>query len=323
MANYAYLITLVSESFNSGPYYNVYYTTGSNYITAISGSPAYLPNIGNTAVVIIPTGSTGLRLNNKIGGDCELCDNNVDISLGGGGGTPTTTDLKLWLKPENLTFSAGRVSGWTDASPNSVTITVPGGNEPYQSTTYLNGYTGSRFDGNSSLTYLNYSVDLWDTGSGTNASTVIAVWYPETSTALNYGSIISQGGGGRTSVAVCPQAYPDNTVRWATDNYAAGGKKTDGNSAINNWYAVTWTWSDYQTPSTTNIYLSNTIQASSVWGAAPNPIASGNRYIGNFKDSSADACPDGTLVELLVYRRVLTSGELSTIQSYFNTKYGI
>lgn len=237
---------------------------------------------------------------------------------------PTTTDLKLWLKPENITFSSGRVTGWTDASPSPITLTAPGGsNNPYESSQHLNGYTGSRFDGNSSLTYLSYGTDIWDTGTGTNASTVIALFYPETATGGNYGAIIAQGSSGRTSVACCPQAYPDSSIKWATNNYAAGGRKIDGTSTVANWYKVTWTWSDWQTRNTTKIYLANVEQASSDWDNAPLSVATGNRYIGRFLDAGADATADGTLMELLVYRRVLDSGELSDIESYFNTKYAL
>jgi hypothetical protein len=226
------------------------------------------------------------------------------------------------LKPENITFTSGKVTGWTDASPSPITITAPTEN-PFESTQYLNNYTGARFDGNTSLTYLNYGTDIWDTGSGANASTVIALFYPETATGGNYGAIIAQGGGSKSSVACCPQAYPDASVKWATNNYAAGGRKIDGTSTVGNWYKVTWTWSDWQTRSTTKIYLANVEQASSDWDNAPNAVATGNRTIGRLLDFGSDATIDGTLMELFVYRRVLDSGELSTIDNYLNNKYGL
>jgi len=235
-----------------------------------------------------------------------------------------TTDLKLWLKPENITFSSGRVTGWTDASPSPLTITAPGGaNNPYESVQHLNNYTGARFDGNVSSTYLQYSADIWDTGSVANATTVIALFYPETATGGNYGAIIAQGGGSKSSIACCPQAYPDASIKWATNNYAAGGRKTDGTSNVANWYKVGWTWSDWMDRSTTKIYLSNQEQTSSNWDNAPNATAGGNNFIGRFLDSGADAAIDGTLMELFVYRRVLDASELLQINNYLNTKYNL
>jgi hypothetical protein len=79
MPNLSYIITLTSEADNSGPYYNVTYTTGSIFYSVLSGTPAYLPNVGDTATVSIPSGPfsyLAFNLNNGIGG-CELCDNNV------------------------------------------------------------------------------------------------------------------------------------------------------------------------------------------------------------------------------------------------------
>jgi len=237
---------------------------------------------------------------------------------------PTNIGMKLWLKPENLTFSGGYVSGWSDASPISQTISVPGGNEPLQGTGYtLNGYTGCRFNGNSTVTYLTYGGDIWATGTGTNESTVIAVYYPISATGGNYGAIISQGGGSRSSVACCPQAYPDASIKWATNNYAAGGRKTTGTSSVGSWYKVGWTWTDWQSRATTSIYLNNSVQSSADWDSAPNAVASGNRNIGNFNDSNSSSVPDGVLMELIVYRRVLTSGELTSVNTYLTNKYGI
>lgn len=80
MPNAQYRLTLQSEGINSGPYYVVTYTTGSTYYPVVAGSPAYLPNTGSIALVSIISGSyTTLRfkLNNGIGGDCELCNNDV------------------------------------------------------------------------------------------------------------------------------------------------------------------------------------------------------------------------------------------------------
>lgn len=235
-----------------------------------------------------------------------------------------TTDLKLWLKPENITFTSGRVTGWTDASPSPLTITAPGGaNNPYESATTLNNYTGARFDGNVSSTYLQYSANIWDTGSTANATTVIALFYPETATGGNYGAIIAQGGSNKSSIACCPQAYPDASVKWATNNYAAGGRKTNGTSNVANWYKVGWTWTDWMDRSTTKIYLSNQEQTSSNWDNAPNAVGTGNNFIGRFLDAGADAVIDGTLMELLVYRRVLDASELLQVNNYLNTKYNL
>jgi hypothetical protein len=237
--------------------------------------------------------------------------------------TIPTSSLELWLRPENISASAGLVNGYTDASPAGRSITAASGYVPAVSTVYLNGYSGSYFPGSVAIKWFDYTTDIWDIGSGLNASTVTAVFYPDLAQGGNYGSFVSQGGGGKTSVLCCPQSYPNASIQWATDNYANGGRRTVGTSALNQWYKVTWTWSDWQTRSTTKIYLSNVEQSSQDWNGAPNPVAGGNRYIGRALDFGVDAITSGTLMELLVWRRVLSSNELADVNNVLNTKYGL
>jgi hypothetical protein len=84
MANIQYLITLTSEGPSSGPNYIVTYSTGSTYYPVVAGSPAYLPEVGSSAVITITSGSyTTLRfkLNNGTGGECEICNNDVVFTV--------------------------------------------------------------------------------------------------------------------------------------------------------------------------------------------------------------------------------------------------
>jgi hypothetical protein len=76
-----YQITLTSEGINSGDYYEVTYTTGSIFYPVLTGSPAFLPNVGSDAVVTIPDADTSasylaFNLNNGVN-ECTLCDKDV------------------------------------------------------------------------------------------------------------------------------------------------------------------------------------------------------------------------------------------------------
>ena len=91
MANLQYQLTLQSEALNSGPYYNVTYTTASTFYPVLTGTPAYLPNVSSSVIVGIPSASfsyLAFNLNNGIGG-CELCDNDVLFVITGS--TPTSS----------------------------------------------------------------------------------------------------------------------------------------------------------------------------------------------------------------------------------------
>jgi len=93
MPNLLYQLTLLTEGANSGPYYNVTYTTASIFYPVLAGTPAYLPNVGDSVIVSIPSASMSylaFNLNNGIGG-CELCDNNVVFVITGSAPTPPTS----------------------------------------------------------------------------------------------------------------------------------------------------------------------------------------------------------------------------------------
>jgi len=89
MPNVSYQLTLTSEQLNSGPYYVVTYTTASAFIPVLAGSPAFLPNVGSTAVVQIPEAASSASYlafnlnNNGDGGVCTYCDNDVILVITG------------------------------------------------------------------------------------------------------------------------------------------------------------------------------------------------------------------------------------------------
>ena len=235
-----------------------------------------------------------------------------------------TAGLVMWYTPATLVTSSGRITDWTDASGTSNNASQ-GNNtlRPYYSASALNGYPAATFRGNSELNYLTYTNAIWDAGSGTNATTCFAVVRPTSAEAFNYGAIVSQGDGGKTSVAVCPQAYPDATIKWATNNYAAGGRKINGTSATGSFYYVTWQWSDWQVRNTTSIRVNGVLEASADWDAAPNAVDTNNLNIGNFRDNSAQSTLAADVCEILVYRTVLSAGDVSTVESYLASKYAL
>lgn len=77
MPNSNYILTLTSEIGDSGPYYEVTYTSGAIFQPVVAGSPAYLPNVGSTAIVTIPSASYSYLAFKLRGGDngCDLCYN--------------------------------------------------------------------------------------------------------------------------------------------------------------------------------------------------------------------------------------------------------
>jgi hypothetical protein len=72
---YNFNLTLTQEGAASGPYYTVTFRSASIYMPVVDGSPAYLPNVGSTAVMTVPSASyIQFKLANGTGGACEICD---------------------------------------------------------------------------------------------------------------------------------------------------------------------------------------------------------------------------------------------------------
>ena len=103
MPNLQYLLTLQSEAANSGPYYNVTYTTASVFNPVLAGTPAYLPNVSSSVTVEIPSQSfsyLAFNLNNGIT-SCDYCDNDVLLVITGS--APATTFAYVsWSLSETL-----------------------------------------------------------------------------------------------------------------------------------------------------------------------------------------------------------------------------
>ena len=154
MSNTQYRIQLTSEAANSGPYYVVTYTTGSTYIPVISGSPAFLPNVGDSAIVVVPNTATSsylaFNLNNGTSG-CAYCDNDVLLVVTGSAPAPAPTTFAFisWSLSETLSPTVNAdllitssavvlVSQFTDASgsfnvTSSATVFFQGYNSGSQS----------------------------------------------------------------------------------------------------------------------------------------------------------------------------------------------
>jgi hypothetical protein len=128
MPNLSYKLTLTSEGVSSGPYYNVTYTTASVYYPVLAGTPAYLPNVSSSVVVSIPSGSfsyLAFNLNNGIGGDCELCNNNVTLVVTGSVPTTSTTTTTTTAAPTTSTTTTTTTAAPTTSTTTTTTTTIP------------------------------------------------------------------------------------------------------------------------------------------------------------------------------------------------------
>ena len=144
----------------------------------------------------------------------------------------------------------------------------------------------------------------------------------------DYSAFISQGNSGRNSLSVSPVVFPAGANRPGTDNYAAGGVRVDSSiGSYGVFYTYMFTWSDWQTHSSTNIAntdieINGVNQAITAFGNNAISVANANRNIGNFLDIVAQSNFDGYIAEMIIYNRQLTAQEITDTEDYFTDKYG-
>jgi hypothetical protein len=146
MPNIQYQFTLQSEAINSGPYYVVTFASASSltYYPVLDGSPAYLPNVGSTATVSVPSQSYSfLQFNlNNGSGSCELCNNDVVFLVTGSlppappntasvswslseyssSGVYINTDLSIFVNGTGSIYSTSSIGNFTMTASQAVTF---------------------------------------------------------------------------------------------------------------------------------------------------------------------------------------------------------
>jgi hypothetical protein len=217
MPNLSYKITLQSEGLNSGPYYNVTYTTASVYYPVLAGSPAYLPDVSSSAVVSIPSGSfsyLAFNLNNGIG-SCELCNNDVIFVVTGSAPTsscctPTLNSVTLSGSFVNVAFTlpSGSCLSCSNVIVQTSTNGTTWGNDSTGACTSPRSITAPTASCDGYTTYYR----LYQTCSGS-----------VTSSFSNTGSLFTSGSGATCCTpSITSVALSGSTTSSLLVNYSAG-----------------------------------------------------------------------------------------------------
>ena len=114
MADILKKITL-TETYDSGPYYDAFYSTDcTNYTQSVDGDDIYLPSISSVAYITVPEETTCIKLQ-SVPGDC---DNEVIVDF-----TPTTTSTSTstTILPTTSTTTS-TTSGPTTTTTSTTTI---------------------------------------------------------------------------------------------------------------------------------------------------------------------------------------------------------
>lgn len=232
---------------------------------------------------------------------------------------PTTfpvprTNLGLWLKPEFITVSAGKVSQWSDLSGSSNDATqATGTNQPSQVTNSLFGYQAVSFGGTNS--YMSLPSFLTNLTSGLSIFTVIS---PNTSSAAK--TVITASPSAASVNDLTALEINSTTVTFKANNGATTGSiaSSSGAVATTKYQILDVVHSGAATASmrvnSNDIATTGTIQnlANTARSVA---------YIGTDKNKTSGTFFGGKVAEMLVYTRAVTSTERSAIEAYLSNKY--
>lgn len=235
----------------------------------------------------------------------------------GGGPTPPipTAGLKLWLKGDDIAGSDGdAIASWSDASGNGYNAaqTNPA-KQPVlkKGVNGINGHAAAQVvsTSGSADSYLQGTIDL---GSPTGVTAIYVVhtsatptYYPQSL----YATVASLGDGG-LDLFGCGDA-PNFGAGWTDGGLQNGSGEVTGLATNQDRYGIF-----VCDGSTLTCYGVNS-------GSNPGVPAftSGNYRIAT-GDYGSDQF-DGLIAEVIFYNRPLTAPEITQIQSYITTKYGI
>lgn len=249
---------------------------------------------------------------------------NAESDIGFSGGNLDTSALTTFCGAGN-----GFVTTWYDQSGNGNNATqTTAANQPQivssGSVINVNSKPSLQFT-NTSQQFLSYSTALW---TYTGNSTLFHTSRNRNNGAMQYGSIISQGGtlsAVQTGLGIQWQQYPGTATQASTDVYAPGGVSTSGTQSINTQYLATFQWQNWSTHKTngnTIIAINGINQSLTTYGASPSSLSTTPRSIGMFEKTN-DGCFLGDIQEIVVYTSVFTQTDIDGAESNINSYYAI
>lgn len=225
-------------------------------------------------------------------------------------------DLELWLRGDSFTYDT--TATWADLSGNGRDFTQTGTNRPTIDGTGLNGKQTLDFDRAASQYLTGNGDTLFNTGT---AYTVVAV--------------LKNASFGGANEYHTWASFKGNTmwVSWLTNDVFYG----DGAMGFANSKTMTatasWGTSAYNLLVTTyngsgdstgsNYTIEKNGASQTVVG--PRATSAGNNLnvVGRFGSTGGSDYYDGQIAEIIVMSSVISAGNLTSLETYINSRYGI
>ena len=247
---------------------------------------------------------------------------NAEQNIGFSGANLDTSALTSFCSGTN-----GFVTTWYDQSGNANNATqTTAANQPQivssGSVINVNSKPCLQFT-NTSAQHFVYPNTLW---TYTGNSTLFHISRNRNTSATQFGSVISQGGGVvGNALGIQWQQYPSANTQANTDVYAPGGISTSGTQTVNTQYLATFQWQNWSTHKTngnTIIAINGANQSLTTYGATPTGLNTTPNRIGSFDGSSAGTFL-GDIQEIVVYTSVFSQNNIDGAETNINSYYAI
>lgn len=250
------------------------------------------------------------------------------LSMSSAGGNAPVAGYKLWLDATDsatITASGNAVSQWSDKSVNASNFTqATGSNQPSTNTRTINGKNVIDFDGTNDFLKCNSSTSIFKYLHTSTGGTVFIVGINDSN-----GSFMGNGGASSATTGIY-HALSSNATDLLITNGAAvpalqfgltnvgttafylttkwdGGNATAANrlKESKNGAGFTGSNTNTATPSSGNSSYDMLI------GANPDISGTPGTYL------------NGAIGEIIIYEGILSAGDITTVQTYLSTKWGI
>jgi hypothetical protein len=244
---------------------------------------------------------------------------------------PPVAGYKLWLDASDatsITASGGAVSQWNDKSGNASNFTQgTGADQPTTGSRTINGLNVIDFDGTNDYLLCPSSSGLFNYLHNSTGGTTFIVGIRETTGGVMHGNgggssaqighyhainasadtdlLITNGNAGLTSALQFGLTAMGTTAFYLTNKWDANNA-TAANRLKESRNGAAFTGANIQTQ------------------AASNSNASHSLAIGaDYTNGSANAFWNGAFGEIIFYEGILSSGDITDVQDYLATKWGI
>ena len=236
------------------------------------------------------------------------------IGYSGPGGVGKSTNLKLWVKAEDIPGSADgdKISSWPDKSGNSNNLSQSNNTfRPYYYKNIINGYQVARFsDDNDRLIKTSFS-DF-------PTAEITSYYVGYTTTANNDASLSYASSGSNNDYLL----FGSNNVTVFRGNQRAATSI----NARNAWAIVGASWRN--SDDKMYAYLNGQQKANTTVSASSDIIQNGCLAIGAEQDAiddnyDVDQDYEGDMAEVFIYNVILNSAQTNIVNNYLSAKYNI